>query len=208
MFTIGLVAGIAATDAGIPPLQTIGMGVLFFSPGSTVTTIELLESGTPAVVIVITALSVVIHLTIVSLSIAPYFERLSLGWKWLLAYLLNTPNYALSTRRYEVEPTTDVRAYYLGTGLPLWLVWQTSLGVGVLFGVGVPPQWEFDFVIPLVFIALLGSMLKDRITATVACVAGVTSVAGIGLPLNSGLIVAALVGTTAGVLLQRGRWAT
>jgi predicted branched-subunit amino acid permease len=202
LFTIGGVTGIAATDAGLSPLQTLGMGVLFFSPVSTVTTIELLESGTPAIVIVVTAISVVLHFAVLSLSIAPYFDRLSTGWKWVLAYFLNTPNYALSVKRYSADSATDVRDYYLGVVVPFWLVWQTSIVVGLLFGVGLPETLSVDFIIPLVFIALLVSMVKDRPTAAAAVSAGVLSVLVSTMPISGGLILAAIVGIIAGMVFR------
>lgn len=202
LFTLGAVTGVAATDVGLSPLQTLGMGVLFFSPISTIATIELLESGAPGFVIVVTAISVVLHFAVLSFSIAPYFDRLSTGWKWVLAYFLNTPNYALSVKRYSADSTTNVRDYYLGVVVPFWIVWQASIIVGLLFGVSLPENAEVGFVVPLVFIALLTSMVKDRPTAATAGTAGVLSVLVGGIPLNGGLIVAAFVGVLTGLLFR------
>uniref|UniRef100_UPI003EBCEBDB AzlC family ABC transporter permease n=1 Tax=Halorubrum sp. HHNYT27 TaxID=3402275 RepID=UPI003EBCEBDB len=178
LITIGAVAGIAGTEAGLSPVEILGMGVLFFSPVSTITTIDLLAAGAPDIVIILTALSVVVHFTILSLSIAPFFERVSTSWKWVLAYFLNTPNYALSVRRFEADTDTDIRGYYLGVVGPFWLAWQASLAAGIVFGVGIPSAWEFDFVVPLVFIGLLNSMIKTWTIAVVAVVAGVVSLVG------------------------------
>jgi predicted branched-subunit amino acid permease len=203
IFTFGVVTGIAATAAGFSPVQTVGMGLLFYSPVSTITTVELLAAGTPAAIVLVTALSVVAHFTVLSLSIAPYFEHLSTGRKWLLAYFLNTPSYALSVDRYEADADTGIVGFYLGVGGSLWATWQAALGVGLAFGAGSRPGWQLDFVIPLVFIALLGDAVESTRALLVAVVAGVVSVAGGGLPLNAGVLVAAVAGLCAGVLAQR-----
>ena len=69
--------------------------------------IELLGSGTPVALITITGLIIGVRYLLISLSIAPYFKQLSTGWKWVLAYFLWTPNYALSVERFDTEPTTS-----------------------------------------------------------------------------------------------------
>ncbi|MDS0296572.1 AzlC family ABC transporter permease [Halogeometricum luteum] len=202
LFAIGGATGIAATNAGLSSFQTLGMGVLFFSPISTVTTIELLESGAPAIVIVVTSISVVLHFAVLSLSIAPYFAQLSIKWKWVLAYFLNTPHYALSVKRYSADSETNIREYYLGVAVSGWLVWQASIIVGMLFGVGLPENLSVDFVIPLVFIALLVSMVKNRPTAAAAVSAGILSLLASTLPFSGGLILAAIIGIIAGMMVK------
>jgi predicted branched-subunit amino acid permease len=198
--TVGLVTGVAATSVGLSQLQAVAMSVVVYSPTVMLTAFALLESETPLVVLVVASLVVGVRFTMLSLSIAPYFERLATGWKWLLAYFLWTPVYALSVERYEADPATSRRGYYLGTALPLWAVFQAALVVGLLFGTNVPTDWQLGFVVPLAFIALLMRMVSDRPTSVAALVAGVIAVFASVLPLNVGIVAAAVGGTGAGVL--------
>jgi predicted branched-subunit amino acid permease len=203
--TVGLVTGVAAVAVGLSPVQSAAMSVAVNSPTVMLAAFQLLGERTPAVVVVAAALTVGLRFVIISLSIAPYFRRLGAAWRWVLAYLLWTPAYALSVEQFEREPETSRRGYYLGTAVPLWLSFQAALVAGVALGPRVPDGWGLEFVVPLAFIALLFRMLDDRPTVGAALVAGLVAVLAAPVPLNLGIVVAAVAGTTAGVLLGGGR---
>lgn len=97
---------------------------------------------------------------------------------------------------------THKRWYYLGTALPIWLVWLSATAAGVLLGGQLPESWSLDFAIPLTFMALLFPAIKDRPSMLAAVVAGGTAALGAGLPFNLGLIIAALLGIVAGVVSE------
>jgi predicted branched-subunit amino acid permease len=98
------------------------------------------------------------------------------------------------------DPTGDGRWYYLGTALPLWVTWVGASLVGIVFGARVPAGWQLDFAIPLLFMGLLVPALDGAPSYVAAAAAGVLAVAGVGLPFNVGILVAALGGVAAGVL--------
>lgn len=200
---VGAVTGIAAAAIGLPPSQTVAMAMIVYYPTVMLTAFALLEAGTPGVILVATSLVVGARSTLYSLSLAPHFTRFSTAWKWFLAYFLWTPVYAFSIQRYESDPPSSKRGYYLGTAVPLWVTVQVALLGGLLFGTGLPPEWQLDFVIPLAFIALVMRFLEDIPTTGAALAAGVLVVAAAGLPFNLGFIVAAFGGTTAGILLAK-----
>lgn len=201
---VGIVTGMAATAVGFPPFQTIAMAVLVYYPTVMLTAFVLLETATPAVVVVGIALLVDGGRGLMySLSLAPHFSRFSTAWKWFLAYFLWTPVYAFSIERYASDPTTNKRGYYLGTAVPLWVTVQLSVAGGVFFGRGIPPGWNLEFVIPLAFIALLMRFVKDRPTKAAAIVGGGLAVAAAGVPMNLGILVAAVGGTATGVFVGR-----
>lgn len=201
--TVGLVTGIAAAAAGLTSIQTISMAVIVHSPTVMLTAFSLLESGAPMIILIVAPLIVGARFALLSFSIAPYFERLTTGWKWVLAYFLWTPTYAISIEQYESEPATHRRGYYLGAAVPLWMTFQSALVLGVVFGARVPAGWHLGFVIPLAFIALLVRLVPDRPAKGAALVAGVVAVLASTLPLNVGIIVAAIAGTAAGVIGNR-----
>jgi predicted branched-subunit amino acid permease len=71
-------------------------------------------------------------------------------------------------------------------------------------GTGVPAEWSLDFAVPLVFIALLFPAITDRATRVAAIAAAIAAASLRGMPLNLGLLTAALIGIVAG-LVARGR---
>lgn len=199
---VGLVTGVAAATIGLSLSQAIAMSVIVYSPTVLLTAFTLLESGTPTVILIAASLIVAVRFVMLSASLSSYVSRFATRWRWVLAYLLWTPVYALSIERFDAEPMTNRRGFYLGTALPLWGTFQGAVIAGFVFEASVPARWQLRFVVPLAFIALLMRFLTDRPRKLAALVAGALAVVGGGLPLNIGVVVAALGGTTAGVVFD------
>jgi len=196
----GLVAGVAAVEAGLDLSEAVAMSVLVFAGASQLAALELLGRDAPLSVVVVTAAVINLRMLMYSASIAPYFRALSGRWRAGLAYLLTDQAYALSVARFRREEPVDRRAYYLGVAGTMWVVWQVTTVAGVLLGTGVPDSWGLEFAVPLVFLALLVPAMEDRATTVAAVASGAIAVAGAGLPLNLGL----LVGASAGILVGLG----
>lgn len=199
--TVGLVTGVAAATAGLSLVEGLAMAVIVHSPTVMLTAFSLLQSDPPLVIVLLTPLVVGVRFILLSASIAPYFDRVATRWRWILAYFLWTPTYALSIERYDADPATSRRGYYLGAAVPLWVTFQGALVVGLVFGAQVPARWQLGFVIPLAFIALLIRLIPDRAAKGAAIAAGVAAVLASTLPLNVGIVIGAIVGTGTGVIL-------
>ena len=225
----GLVAGVAAVDAGLSPVAALGMSVVVFAGAAQLAIIELLRSDTPLFVIVLTGVVINLRMLMYSASIAPYFQRYRSRWKAVLAYFLTDQAYAVAIARYTADESGDEAAghdrerdgpttpeadaddptggrdwFYLGVGASIWLVWVVATAVGVGLGRGVPDAWGLDFAVPLVFLALLVPRLEDRPTTAAGLAAGAVALAGAGLPYQLGLPVAAIVGVGVGLAIERG----
>ena len=181
------------------------MSAIMFSGAAQLATIELMAQPAPIAVIVVTALMINLRFSMFSAGIAPHLRSLSHPWKAVSGFLLSTPSFVLSTSAFENDESVSRRGYYLGTALPIWVVWVGSTAIGVVVGARVPPSLQLDFVIPLVFIVLLFKLLEDRATWIAAGVAGPLAVVGELAPLNLGLIVASLCGMAVGLFADR-RW--
>jgi predicted branched-subunit amino acid permease len=201
----GLIAGIAAVEAGMSPVQAYSMSPIVFAGASQLAMVDLIARDAAPFVIVATALVINARMAMYSAALAPYFRGLKPVQKGLGAYLITDQAFAVSIVRYgEVDEPTRVRfAYYLGAALGLWVTWQISSAAGVALGTGIPESWSLDFAIPLVFIALLFPAIKDRGTAVAAIAAALGAVAFIGLPLNLGLLAGAAAGLGAGLIGDR-----
>jgi 4-azaleucine resistance transporter AzlC len=206
----GLIYGVLALSSGIPAEQAQAMSSIVFAGSAQFITAQLFGHGTPALVIVLTAAVVNLRHLLYSASLAPYVQRLRLGWKWALAYLLTDEAYAVTITYYQVSngplpgsgSTSHKHWYFLGAGLALWTTWQVSTAIGIFVGAQLPASWSLDFTLALTFIALVVPSLKDRPSLGAALAAGVTAVVAYSLPYKLGLVSAALVGILVGLWLE------
>jgi 4-azaleucine resistance transporter AzlC len=209
----GMIYGVLALAVGLPAGVAQAMSAVVFAGSAQFLAVKLIGTGTPALVVILTAFIVNLRHALYSASISPYLKRLSPLWKGLLAYLLTDEAYVVTITHY-VSPRSsnplkidegNNHWYFLGAGLALWGSWQISTAVGIFLGAQVPSSWSLDFTLALTFIALLVPNIKDRAAAAAALAAGITAMLAYGLPYKLGLIAAALVGIVVG-MWSEARW--
>jgi 4-azaleucine resistance transporter AzlC len=215
----GLIYGVSAIAAGLSAPVSQSMSVVVFAGSAQFVITQLIARGTPAAVIIVTAVIVNLRHVLYSASIAPYLKNLSPLWKWGLAYFLIDESYATTIVHYQQSEQSEQTAaekahspaphqykqwYLLGSGLALWTLWQVSTAVGVFLGTQIPSAWSLDFAIALTFIALVVPLLRDRAGVLAALVSGIVAVAMVGvLPYMLELVVATLIGIGVGFLAMR-----
>jgi predicted branched-subunit amino acid permease len=198
-----LIYGVLARAAGLTPLEAQAMTLLVFS-GAQLVAAQMLVGGAPGLMIVAAGAMMNLRHAIYSATLAPYLKRLSLGWRFLLAYLLTDETFALSISHYQQTGTTRHRQwFFLGAGVTIWLAAQGATLLGLLLGGQVPAGWHLDFTATLTFLGLLVLSLKQQASLAAALGAGVTVLLTISLPLNTGLLAAVGLGIIAGVLVER-----
>jgi 4-azaleucine resistance transporter AzlC len=200
----GLIYGILAIDAGLSAIQAQAMSVTVFAGSAQFVMAQLFFLNTPATVVVVTAILVNLRHALYSASIAPYVKHLPNRWRFGLAYLLTDEAYAVSIINYQrVDDLNNKHWFFLGAGLALWTTWQLSTATGILLGAQIPSSWPLDFFLALTFIALVVPALDDWAAAAAALVAGTLSVLAFDLPFKLGLVLAALVGVAAGMVVEK-----
>lgn len=204
----GMIYGVLALEAGLSIGIAQSMSFIIFAGSSQIVATQLFGSSVHGLVIILTLSVINLRHMLYSASIAPYLKPLKPLWKWSLAYLLTDEAYALTIIHFQkedsaIENRKDNRHwFFLGTGLALWLTWQLSTAAGIFLGVIIPESWPLDFTIALTFIALLVPMLRDRAGLAAATIAGILAVLTLNVPLKLGLVIAALAGIIAGVLVE------
>jgi 4-azaleucine resistance transporter AzlC len=209
----GMIYGVLALAAGLPAGVAQAMSAVVFAGSAQFLAVKLIGTGTPALVVILTAFVVNLRHALYSASVAPHIKRLSPLWKGLLAYLLTDEAYVVTITHYNAPASSNQQTideenkhwYFLGAGLALWGSWQISTAVGIFLGAQVPSSWSLDFTLALTFIALLVPNIKDRTSAAAALAAGIAAMLAYGLPYKLGLIAAALVGIVVG-LWSEARW--
>ena len=200
----GLIYGVLAVKAGIPPLLAIAIASIVFAGSAQFMVTQLVAVATPGWLIVISVFIINLRHALYSAALADRLKHLSLPWKGLLAYLLTDEAYAAALGRFDENRQTASRHWFLfGAGSALWFVWQLSCIAGVVLGGQIPAGWSLDFAGTLTFIAIVVPLLRDRAAWIAMTVAGIVAVAASGLPYKLAIIAAALSGMAAGVLLER-----
>lgn len=200
----GVIFGALAVAAGLPTLAAQAMSSVIFAGSAQFIAAQLLGAGASGVVIALVVFVVNLRHALYSASIAPHVQHLGPAWKGLLAYLLTDEAYAVVITHYnKPDDATRKHWYFLGAGLTLWISWQISTALGILLGARIPDDWPLAFMLPLTFIALVVPSLNSRSMIVAAVSAGITGYLTAGFPLKTGLLLAAVVGITAGMLVER-----
>lgn len=204
LLPFGLAFGATAAGSGLSAIEALGMSVFVAAGAAQLAAVQLISTGASVAVVVLTVLVINLRLMLYSASLAPHFRRLPLGWKALLSYHLTDQAYAATITRFDdgVTREPDKRWYFLGAGLAIWTTWQAATIGGIFLGARVSEGWSLDFVLPLIFIALAVPAVKDRTTGAAALSAGAAAVFASAMPLNLGLLAAALVGVLGGLFAE------
>jgi len=205
----GIIFGALAVEAGLPPLTALSTSSIIFAGSAQFIAAQLFKDAAPGLVVVLTVFVVNLRHMLYSASIAPHLAHLPQRWKWLLAYLLTDEAYAIVITHYHHESDSTHKHWYtLGAGLALWSTWQASTAMGILLRTQAG-DWllglGLDFAIAVTFIALVVPALKDWAVVAAALSGGLVAVGAASLPYNLGLMAAAVVGISAGVIVERTR---
>jgi 4-azaleucine resistance transporter AzlC len=205
----GLVAGVAATEAGLGLAEAVGFSMGIFAGASQLAALELLGTGAPAWVAIMTAAVINLRMAMYSASIASYMTDQSIARRWVASYLLTDQAYALSVARYQQEgvakPAVGRFWFLLGTALVVWSVWQITTVLGEVVGGAVPEAVPLGFAVPRTFLVLLVPAVTDRPTLAAALVGGGVALVAAPLPANLGMPLGAVTGVTVGYALVRRR---
>lgn len=199
----GMIYGILAIAAGLPPSAAQAMSFIIFAGSSQFVSAQMYGLGVPPIVNIFSIGVINLRHALYSASIAPYLQKLPTRWKLILAYLLTDEAYAVTILHYQQEADKHLKHwFFLGAGLTLWTTWQLSTALGIFLGATIPTSWSLDFTLALIFIALVVPSLKDKASLGAALSAGVAAILLFGLPLKIGLLVASLIGIIVGMLIE------
>lgn len=199
----GMIFGALAISSGLSSAAAQAMSSVIFAGSAQFIAAQLLGADASGVVILMVVFVVNLRHALYSASVSPHVRSLRPGWKALLAYLLTDEAYAVTISHYNTKGPAHARHwYFLGAGLTLWASWQASTAVGIFIGAQIPREWPLGFVLPITFIALVVPALRDGASVAAAVIAGALGLAATGLPYKTGIIVAAVVGIAAGMVIE------
>ena len=131
-----------------------------------------------------------------------YLNKLPMGWKIILSYLLTDQAFAVSNTYFRANVNNRLKHYYLlGSGFTLWSIWQISTLLGIFLGSIVPDELGLAYTIPLTFIALLVNYFRKIDHLIVILVSGILSLLLFNAPLKSYIILSSLTALFVGFLI-------
>ena len=195
---------IAAGAAGFTAVEIIVMSALVFAGSAQVATVALYASGAGFLPIVLTGLLLNLRHTLYGLSLNRWLPERTTPPKPVLAFFLTDESYGVTMKSFLAGRGNA--AHLFGVSIGLWVAWVPGTIVGVIAG-GALPSTErigLEFVFPLTFVALLVPLLRSRIDAVVAIIAGALMLAVDGVvPDGASIVLVIALAATTGTLLDR-----
>jgi 4-azaleucine resistance transporter AzlC len=197
----GAVFGLLAGQKGIGLVETGLMSALVFAGASQMLALELWDRPVPALTIILAAAIINARYLMMTAALKPWLSRLSPARAYGSLFFTADENWAISIAEMRTGGTDA--AFYLGSGLALWIFWLASSLLGRGFGALLPEPATLglDFIGPAVFLALATALWRGRGDALPWTIAGATSLAAAWfLPGAWYLVLGGLAGSLVGAL--------
>ena len=198
--------GVLATEAGLDLWATMGFTVIVIAGSSQFTAVQLMSEATPLWLVIAASLAVNLRMAMYSASLQPYLGAAPLWQRALVSYVNFDQSFAVSVAEYEARPAMTVPdrfAFFMGSVAVIWPAWYAFTLIGALAGSAIPDSWALDFVMPVLFLALVGPMLKTLAHLGAALTSVVVALMLGGLPSGTGLLVAAAAAMAVGAEIER-----
>lgn len=196
---VGMVFGAIAVDNGLAVGEAVLMSATIFGGASQMVAIELHGQKIAPWLIVVSIFAVNFRHLLYSADFGRRIQSWSMPEKLVGFFLLTDAQYA-ETERMGQEGRRISFAWYLGMGLPIWILWVLEAWSGAYFGRLALNQHALglDFLLPIYF---LGLVLSFRARPLWFPVVGASAVASVLVYELVGSPWHILIGALAGILV-------
>ncbi len=204
----GALFGVVATEAGLPLAQVMAMAVLVIAGAAQFAALQLMLEDAALWLVVAGSLVVNLRMAMYSAALVPHLGAAPLWQRALVGYFNFDQNYAMSVALYEVEPDMPLGAklgFYFGVATPIVPTWTLATWLGAVLGAQVPEALALDFAMPILFLALIGPMIRTRAHLAAAVVSVIAALLLSGLPAGVGLLIAAFLAMATGAAVETWR---
>ena len=202
----GIIFGTVAQNAGLSFWAAMGFSAVVFAGSAQFVAVGLVAAGSAVPLIILTTFVVNLRHLLYSASLVPHVRHLSPLWKVAISFWLTDEAFAAAIARFEDPSRSPYKHWhYLGGALAMYVNWQISTLVGITAGRMIPnaANWGLDFAMVATFIGMVGPYVTRSPMVVAVTVSGITAAVAYGLPHKLGIMVAAVVGVIAGVLVER-----
>lgn len=200
-----LLFGVIATDAGLTVGQAMGFSVLVIAGASQFAAVQMITENAGIAFVLLAALAVNLRMAMYSASLVPFLGSAPMWQRALVSYLNFDQTYITSIARYEARPEMTVPdrvMYFLGVASPITPLWVIMTLVGILAGTAIPEAWALDFIMPIMFLAMVAPMLKSLAHVAAAIASVIVALLLVDMPSGTGLLVAAAAAMLTGAAVE------
>jgi 4-azaleucine resistance transporter AzlC len=174
---VGIAFGLTARQSGLSIVETSATSLIVFAGAAQFVMVDLLRTGTPVPLIVLTVLLLNARHLLMAAAIRPFVQVASIPRRLGLAYVLTDEAFAMGIGWFR-RGHRDL-AYYAVFSTVLWCSWNVGTLLGAVFGAGVedPQRFGIDFAITAVFVAIVAIGVRHRADVAVALAAALVAAA-------------------------------
>lgn len=197
--------GVIAADAGLVLAEIIGFSLLVIAGAAQFAALQLMIENASIGFVLLAALAVNLRMAMYSAALVPHLGQAPLWQRAIVAYVNFDQTYVQSIIEYERRPdmtVTDKIMYFFGVATPITPVWVAATIVGALIGSAIPEEYALDFVVPIMFLAMVGPMMKSLAHVAAAGTSAVVALLLLGLPSGTGLLIAAGCAMAVGAIVE------
>jgi 4-azaleucine resistance transporter AzlC len=200
-----LIFGAGAIANGITPAGAQAMSLFVFAGSAQFIASQLVGSGVGVVIIVLTTFVVNLRHALYSATLAPYLKHLPQRWLAPLGFWLTDETFVIVIARYNQPDKSPYKHwFFLGSELFMYVNWNVCTLLGIIAGQRMPNLADLGlgFAMTVTFIGMLVPLIQNRAILASVMVAAITAMVAYPLPNKLYLIVAAVLGIAAGVLVE------
>ncbi|WP_286239029.1 AzlC family ABC transporter permease [Neptuniibacter halophilus] len=203
VIAFGAAFGLAASQTGISDPLILAMSTLVFAGASQFAALELWGPEAPLFTILITVFAINARHLLMGATLYPWLRHLPPGKRYGTMLLASDANWALAMQAFSRgQPGLGL---LLGGGLTLWSFWIVGTWAGIYFGSAIqdPKSLGLDMVMGCFLLAMVVGGEKNLRMLLIWIVAAAASLLAFWyLPENSHVVVGALAGGIAGLIIR------
>jgi predicted branched-subunit amino acid permease len=200
-----LLFGVVASEAGLELVQTIAFSLLVIAGAAQFTALQLMVEVAAVTLVLLAALAVNLRMAMYAAALVPHLGAATFWQRIVVAYVNFDQTYMTSIVRYEENPTWSMGqkvAFFIGVSTPIVPLWISMTVVGAVAGAAIPPEYALDFIMPIMFLAMVGPMLKTGAHFAAAFTSAIVALALFWVPAGIGLLIAAGCAMIVGVSVE------
>lgn len=204
----GLIFGTLAAQGPLASWQGQMMSAAVFAGSAQFIALGLVAGHTGLLVIWLTTFVVNLRHMLYGATLLPAVASLPLRWRLGLGFLLTDETFAVvAARRQHAADDPHIHWYFLGSGVSMYVSWNTVTLVGLIFGSAFPQLQSLglEYAIVATFVAIIVPQLGRLPHLAAAIAAGTLAYLWQGMPYKLGLLASVAMGVLVGLTLSRLR---
>lgn len=200
----GAAFGLAAAQAGVGHLTATAMSLLVFAGYAQFAALDLWGTQIPLFTLMATVFAINARHLLMGATLYPWLQALSPAKRYGIMMVASDANWAMSIQAFNRgKPGLGL---LFGGGLALWLFWVIGTVAGLYIGSAVqdPKSYGLDMVMGCFLLSMVFEGERNLRMVAIWIIAAASSLMAYQwLPENSHVIVGALAGGIAGVLMRK-----